>query len=450
MQRHYHKYIKALKEEMYATEPLDRCQPAKAGKTGSPTRHYSVSDRSRGHVKLYRWALSENANDPALKVRVLAIFCTRNTVYSSDHQDFIPNLKDHLLARILCRQHDQEHPVFTDRERNEVHIVGKRLEQRFTMTVYHTTYDLRRGADKINMKGRPYVFALSRDNPSHPYVYARVLGIYRVKVLHPTMAAPTNMDVLWVRWFQLDHAHRAGWKAKRLYRVQFVPSLEEGAFGFLDPDNVIRGSHLIPCFDKGLVADPPVASISRWDYPANGNWYYYYINQWAFCWSSRVDRISYPLVDRFVDRDMFMRYRGGGVGHTYMRAIEEVYENMSRERIHHKVRKQKGKQPNNDAPMNVDNTDGACGEGEGEGESESEGEAVGSQAGQDTPPGKGGKTSANTLAGHTPNNDDDDDEDDDDDYVPDSDSCSSVISDSDDLDSGEDREGYESYGLGDL
>jgi hypothetical protein len=25
----------------------------------------------------------------------------------------------------------------------------------------------------------------------------------------------------------------------------------------------------------------------------------------------------------FVDRDMFMRYRGGGVGHKYMRAIEQ-------------------------------------------------------------------------------------------------------------------------------
>ena len=28
-------------------------------------------------------------------------------------------------------------------------------------------------------------------------------------------------------------------------------------------------------------------------------------------------------VASFVDRDMFMRYRGGGVGHIYMRAIEQ-------------------------------------------------------------------------------------------------------------------------------
>ena len=35
-----------------------------------------------------------------------------------------------------------------------------------------------------------------------------------------------------------------------------------------------------------------------------------------------------------------MRYRGGGIGHKYMREIEEIYENMSRERIHHKERRQ--------------------------------------------------------------------------------------------------------------
>lgn len=46
---------------------------------------------------------------------------------------------------------------------------------------------------------------------------------------------------------------------------------------------------------------------------------------------------TYSLgVIRFVDRDMFMRYRGGGIGHKYMREIEEIYENMSRERTHHK------------------------------------------------------------------------------------------------------------------
>jgi len=94
------------------------------------------------------------------------------------------------------------------------------------MTVNYTTYDLRRGQDKINMKGRPYVMALSWDS-FHPYVYARILAIYRVKVLHRSMAHPTNMDILWVCWFMINKKHKAGWKAKRLYKIQFIPSLDD-------------------------------------------------------------------------------------------------------------------------------------------------------------------------------------------------------------------------------
>ena len=147
------------------------------------------------------------------------------------------------------------------------------------MTVYYTTYDLRRAADKINMRGRPFVMALSHGDRSHPYVYARVLGIYRVKVMHPSKTYMEDMDVLWVRWLEVDQKHRAGWKAKRLYRVQFTPSDEEGAFGFLDPEDIIRGAHLIPGFDHGRVAELLECLLSKWDYAPADNWEYYYVNQ---------------------------------------------------------------------------------------------------------------------------------------------------------------------------
>lgn len=48
-----------------------------------------------------------------------------------------------------------------------------------------------------------------------------------------------------------------------------------------------------------------------------------------------------------------MRYRAGGIGHKYMRVIEETYENMSRERTHHKEHKRKDV-PSRDV-MDVDN-----------------------------------------------------------------------------------------------
>ena len=55
---------------------------------------------------------------------------------------------------------------------------------------------------------------------------------------------------------------------------------------------------------------------------------------------------------RFDDHDMFMRYRGGGIGHKYMREIEEIYDNMSCERVHHKERTQHTSSPGSttDAP----------------------------------------------------------------------------------------------------
>ena len=58
-------------------------------------------------------------------------------------------------------------------------------------------------------------------------------------------------------------------------------------------------------------------------------------------------------VTRFVDRDMFMRYRGSGIGHKYMQAIEEVYENMSRERTHQREHRRRQAPSGRDA-MDID------------------------------------------------------------------------------------------------
>lgn len=119
---------------------------------------------------------------------------------------------------------------------------------------------------------------------------------------------------------------------------------------------------------------------------------------------------------------MFMRYRGGGIGHKYMRVIEELYENMSRERIHHKVR--------GDTSLATDtaavDSDDEC---ESTGASQTRAEA-----GQE---------------GDRADGDDSDDSDDLDFEYYDSGSDSlSEDSNSDDLDSGD--EDYDSYGLGDL
>ncbi|KAG2129235.1 uncharacterized protein EDB93DRAFT_1256297 [Suillus bovinus] len=59
------------------------------------------------------------------------------------------------------------------------------------------------------------------------------------------------------------------------------------AFGFIDPDVVIWGTHLIPAFEKDLHKD----------------WFYFYVNM-----------------------DMFMQYRGGGIGHKISRRWDEFLQ----------------------------------------------------------------------------------------------------------------------------
>ncbi|KZT64013.1 hypothetical protein DAEQUDRAFT_635146, partial [Daedalea quercina L-15889] len=81
----------------------------------------------------------------------------------------------------------------------------------------------------------------------------------------------------------------------RLPKIGFVPMSDELAFGFLDPSLIIRGCHLMPAFADGRTIElMPVHSIAR---PPD----------------ERDDWASY-YVGVFVDRDMFMRYDGGGVG----------------------------------------------------------------------------------------------------------------------------------------
>ncbi|KAI0280070.1 hypothetical protein BC826DRAFT_875634, partial [Russula brevipes] len=67
-------------------------------------------------------------------------------------------------------------------------------------------------------------------------------------------------------------------------------------FTFLDPDQIIRGVHLIPGFAHGKSSHALGPSLARLPSDKDEDWLYFYVN---IC----------------VDRDMFMRYLGGGIGH---------------------------------------------------------------------------------------------------------------------------------------
>lgn len=151
------------------------------------------------------------------------------------------------------------------------------------MRVNYTTYDMRRKQDTVNPRTRPDIMVLSHEDDGdsyHPYWYARVLGIFHVNIHHTTPHSTTpqiqKVYFLWVRWFGRDLTHSAGWSARRLHRVGFLPPDSPGAFGFLDPSDVIRGVHLIPAFAHGTV-DELGKSVARRPNDDDEDWHYYYV-----------------------------------------------------------------------------------------------------------------------------------------------------------------------------
>lgn len=146
---------------------------------------------------------------------------------------------------------------------------------------------MRRSQDSMNPRTHADIMVLSHEDEKnedqrHPYWYARIIGIFHAHVRHvgPTSKSsdPQKMEFLWVRWFGRDMGYRAGWKAKRLHRVGFTDC---DTFGFLNPNEVIRGVHLIPAFAHGRTSDYLAPSIARQPCENNEDWVYYYVNMYV-------------------------------------------------------------------------------------------------------------------------------------------------------------------------
>jgi hypothetical protein len=119
------------------------------------------------------------------------------------------------------------------------------------------------------------------DNPDqHPFTYARVIGVFHVDVVHNVPGAstvPQSIPFLWVRRFRLDRRFKGGFKRKRLHRIEFLPDSDPAAFGFVNPDEVIRGAHLIPAFAHGPTERVPYTSLARRKDEFD-DWAYHYVN----------------------------------------------------------------------------------------------------------------------------------------------------------------------------
>ncbi|KAF7359835.1 hypothetical protein MVEN_00708900 [Mycena venus] len=258
-----------------------------------PEFHYHISQYRKFHFNLTHW-LGEHHEDPAVK-------------------DFRSKLQEHLLGRLLHPNWSGDGTEYSSQERSRLLIVNDRIYRHKVLRINYTSYDIRRGQDSMNPRTRADIMMLAPEDATdgHLFSYARILGVFHCDVLlndNGTHSNPVPLSFLWVRRFRLDHSYKGGFKRKRLHRIEFLPDSDPNAYGFVDPDEVIRGSHLIPAFAHGPTQPVEYTTLARKE-DEYDDWRYHYVNF-------------------FVDRDMFMRYLGGGVGHYQVPVPDEDPEEI--------------------------------------------------------------------------------------------------------------------------
>jgi hypothetical protein len=181
-------------------------------------------------------------------------------------------LRDHLLPRIQAAiQREAEHPELPcigtaglddATARDFVFFKHDCIYHHKVLRFNFTTYDVRRGTDIVKPGTSRCNIMLLADyadgsNPSnlHHFLYARVLGAYHANAVYtgPGMLdyKARHFDFLWVRWYEVMDPRSSGWSNSALDSVCFPPMHEDESFGFVDPNDVLRGCHILPAFTKG-------------------------------------------------------------------------------------------------------------------------------------------------------------------------------------------------------
>ncbi|KAI0054779.1 hypothetical protein BV25DRAFT_1816540 [Artomyces pyxidatus] len=248
--------------------------------------HYNVGTTQNYPVNI-PFLIQRNPGDPALK-------------------NFVPKLKAHLLPRIKAMMLQEANartpseselglrPLInltgissTDASaRDHVYLKGDTMYDHRLMRINYTSYDVRRCQDLIHCgtDNRDIMVLAQNDTdsigPVHHFWFARVLGIYHANVIY---TGPGTLDYsarrtyfLFVRWFQLT-GDPLDWEECELDRIRFPPVASEDAFGFLNPDEILRSCHIIPAFWEGR-ARPDGSTISKFADDST-DWRSYYVNR---------------------------------------------------------------------------------------------------------------------------------------------------------------------------
>lgn len=210
-------------------------------------------------------------------------------------QDFLLKLQDHLVPRLKFTLAQESVALESDASHEEeigtngiqldrdLMFKSERIYLHNIVRIQFTTYDVRRGQDVIN-PSTPHrdvmLLATTDSNADHPFLYARVLGIYHANVVYATDGAcnyqTKRFEFLWVRWYKY-HGQSVRWNDSRLDALSFASVTTEGSFGFVDPSDVLRGCHIIPAFARGKKYDhdDDLSRIAK----DSQDWSQYYVNR---------------------------------------------------------------------------------------------------------------------------------------------------------------------------
>ncbi|TFK94497.1 hypothetical protein K466DRAFT_476226 [Polyporus arcularius HHB13444] len=268
-------------------EPLAPC---------SPKEHTQIAEEQANSVNI-RALIAQNRSDPSFN-------------------DFRSMLDTHIFQRLeaLAGRPTSREP--TSEERRSIRVEKDLMWLHKVMRVNWTSYDMRRDQSSVNPRTHPDIMMLAPPDSSHPYLYARIVTVFHVNAFRIEAADTEQLDtqllqVLWIRWLDLDTMRPGGFERMRPHRVKFASAGDE-PFGFISPEQVLRGVHIVPAPHYGLADTPslPHRVIQRAttrrdqamdeddcdDQPRKDDFKFYYIAMWS-------------------DRDLFMRFLGGGVGH---------------------------------------------------------------------------------------------------------------------------------------
>ena len=80
----------------------------------------------------------------------------------------MPNLKDHLLSRLLGHIFDSDEHMYSDEEHSTIHFINNHIYHHKVIQINYTTYDMWHSQDSINPRTHPDIMMLSHEDDGKP------------------------------------------------------------------------------------------------------------------------------------------------------------------------------------------------------------------------------------------------------------------------------------------